>query len=71
MFYIIPISVFHKQKYLLLFLYFITFGAHSQNLTGIVLEKKLMGRPKLSLGQLFVGKMLITEHPPIQKVNLR
>jgi hypothetical protein len=50
MFYIIPISVFHKQKYLLLFLYFITFGAHSQNLTGIVLEKKADGKTEALIG---------------------
>lgn len=50
MFHITAISVFHKQKNLLVFLYFITFGAYSQNLTGIVLEKKADGKTEALIG---------------------
>lgn len=50
MFHINLISVFHKQKSLLVFLYFITFGAYSQTLTGIVLEKKSDGKTEALIG---------------------
>ncbi|MCU0323807.1 MAG: TonB-dependent receptor [Spirosomaceae bacterium] len=50
MFHITPFSVFCKQKNLLIFLCFITFGAYSQNLTGIVLEKKADGKTEALIG---------------------
>ena len=50
MFHVNLISVFCKQKISLVFLYFITFGAYSQNLTGIVSEKKADGKTEALIG---------------------